>query len=67
MKNITIDSDVLWPIAIGVFLVVLSLGVTSCTEETERLRNDETKMYLDNGCERIAITGSTGTHWVCSE
>lgn len=67
MKNIIIDADVLWPIAIGTFLVVLALSVTSCSEKSEKLSHDETIEYLENGCERVAIVGSVGTHWVCSE
>jgi hypothetical protein len=67
MNRIVIDADVVWPISIGMVLIVLIINVTSCSEKFNQLKHDETVLYLNKGCERTIVAGGPGTHWICTK
>lgn len=67
MKNIVIDDTVMWPISVGIVLIVFVLTASSCSEKIERIDLDETKAYLESKCEKTPIAGSQGTYWICNK
>jgi hypothetical protein len=58
-------SEMFWPVAIVAIVAILTMGAKSCSEHANIEGTKKTQTYLDRGCGKTAIPGSTGTHWVC--
>jgi len=60
-------SDNIWPIVCCIMVCTAFFTMSSCQEQRQTQHAITEQQYLKAGCEKTAIPGSSGTHWVCSK
>ena len=50
----------------GTVIVLITLTISSCQTKSKQFDTEQIKVYLDQGCKKETIAGTTGTHWVCN-